>query len=87
MPSSVLSLRLSAKERALLEAASALTGISIGDFVRREALEAAEIVVAAGPMVTIAAKDCEKFEAWAASPAREIAGIRELVGRPPTWRK
>jgi len=38
-------------------------------------------------IVTIPAKDWERFEAWAAAPARDVAGLKELAGRPPTWRK
>ena len=35
--------------------------------------------------VVIPAKDWDGFEAWAR--AREIAGLKELARRPPTWRK
>jgi shikimate 5-dehydrogenase len=40
-----------------------------------------------GTRVTIPAKDWERFEAWAHTPAREVAGLKELAKRPPTWRK
>jgi hypothetical protein len=36
---------------------------------------------------TIPAKDWERFETWAAKPARQIAGLRALARRHPTWRK
>jgi hypothetical protein len=38
-------------------------------------------------IVLIPAKDWERFEAWAAKPAREIAAFKELARKPPTWRK
>jgi len=85
--STVLRVRLSDEERALLEAASTQARTSVSDFVRRKALEAAETNVMERRVVTIPAKEWERFEAWAAQPPREIAGLKELAGRPPTWRK
>jgi uncharacterized protein (DUF1778 family) len=87
MSSSVLSVRLSDQERTLLEAASSQARTNVSDFVRRKALEAAEADVLERRIVTIPAKDWVRFEAWAAEPAREVAGLKELSGRPPTWRK
>jgi uncharacterized protein (DUF1778 family) len=87
MSSSVLSVRLSEEERALLEAASTQARTNVSDFVRRRALEAAELDLLERRIVTIPAKDWERFEAWAARPAREIAGIKNLTRKPPTWRK
>ncbi len=87
MASSVLSVRLSEEERALLEAASERARTTTSDFVRRKALEAAEIDVLERRVVTIPAKDWARFEAWAAQPAREIAELKELARKPPTWRK
>jgi uncharacterized protein (DUF1778 family) len=87
MSSSVLSVRLSDQERALLETASSQSRTNLSDFVRRKALEAAEADVLERRVVTIPAKDWERFEAWAAKPPRVIAGLEELARRPPTWRK
>jgi hypothetical protein len=56
MPSSVLSVRLSDQERALLEAASSQARTNVSDFVRRKALEAAELDVLERRIVTIPAK-------------------------------
>jgi uncharacterized protein (DUF1778 family) len=83
----VLSVRLSEQESALLEAASSQARTNVSDFVRRKALEAAELEVLERRIVTIPAKDWERFEAWAAKPAREIPAIKELARRRPTWRK
>jgi uncharacterized protein (DUF1778 family) len=87
MSSSVLSVRLSEQERALLEAASSQARTNVSDFVRRKAVEAAEADVLERRVVTIPAKDWERFEDWAAKPAREVAGLKDLVRSPPTWRK
>ena len=87
MSSSVLSVRLNDEERVLLEAASSQARTNLSDFVRRRALEAAETDLIDRRIVTIPAKDWDRFEAWARRPAREIAGLKELARRPPTWRK
>jgi uncharacterized protein (DUF1778 family) len=87
MSSSVLSVRLSEEERELLESASAQARTNLSDFVRRKAIEAAEVDVLERRIVTIPAKDWERFEAWAARPARAIAGLKDLARKPPTWRK
>jgi uncharacterized protein (DUF1778 family) len=87
MSSLVLSVRLSEEERALLEAASSQARTNVSDFVRRKALEAAEMDVLERRIVAIPAKDWERFEAWAARPARKIAPLTELARRPPTWQE
>ena len=85
--STVLSVRLNEQERALLEEASSQARTNVSDFVRRKALEAAELEVLERRIVTIPAKDWERFESWAAQPAREIAGLEQLFSLTPTWRK
>ncbi len=87
MSSSVLSVRLSEQERALLESASAQARTNVSDFVRRKALDAAEIDILERRIVTIPAKDWERFEAWAARSARKVPGLEDLARRLPTWRK
>lgn len=84
---SVLSVRLSDEERSLLETASSQARTSLSDFVRRKALEAAEADVLERRIITIPAKDWERFEAWVDAPAREIAALKELGERSPTWQK
>jgi uncharacterized protein (DUF1778 family) len=79
--------RLNDQERAILEAASSQARTNVSDFVRRKALEAAELEIMERRVVTIPAKDWERFEAWAAQPPREIAGLKELLAMTPTWRK
>lgn len=85
--SAVLSVRVSASERALLEAAAVQARTTLSDFMRRKALEAAEIDVLDRRSIVIPAKDWERFEAWLETPPREIAALQELAKRPPTWRK
>ncbi len=82
---SVLSVRVSAEERAVLEAAAAQSRTSLSDFVRRKALESAEIDVLGRVVVTIPAKDWDAFEAWVTRPAETIPALVELAHRTPTW--
>jgi len=87
MATSVLSVRVSDEERALLEAASDQARTSLSDFVRRKALEAAEMNMLERPVMTIPAKDWEAFEAWANRPPQKIAALEELARTEPAWRK
>jgi uncharacterized protein (DUF1778 family) len=83
---SVLSVRVNANERAILEAAAEQSHTSLSEFVRRKALESAETEVLSRSVVTIPAKDWEAFEAWIERPANSVPGLMELAGRRPTWK-
>ena len=87
MPASILSVRVSAEERQLLEAAAEKSRTSLSDFVRRTALDAAEIECLERQTVAIAAKDWVKFEAWAQRPAAEIPALKVLARMRPTWQR
>ena len=87
MSTTVLSVRVSQEERAILEAASEQAHTSLSDFVRRKALEAAEIDVLERRIVTIPAEDWEAFEAWVERPPQHLPAIAELARRSPTWQK
>jgi uncharacterized protein (DUF1778 family) len=82
----VLSVRVSAGERSLLEAAAEQARTSLSDFVRRRAIEAAESDLLDRRIVTIPAADWERFEAWAQTPAQDIPALRRLAETPPVWR-
>lgn len=83
----VLSVRVSASERALLEAAAEQASTNLSDFVRRRALEAAETDLLNRRIVTITEKDWARFEAWASAPAREVPALRKLSKTRPVWQK
>lgn len=82
----VLSVRISPDERALLEAAAKNARASLSDFVRRKAIEAAEADLLERRIVTVAAEDWNKFEAWVGSPAKEVPELRKLAASRPAWR-
>jgi uncharacterized protein (DUF1778 family) len=87
MTTSVLSVRVNEEERALLEAASEQARTSLSDFIRRKALDAAELDVLERRIVIIPAKDWEAFEAWADRPSQPIAALEELARTEPDWRR
>ncbi len=80
-----VSVRVSPPEREMLEAAATQARTNLSDFIRRKALEAAEIELLIHPMVTIPAADWEKFEAWAHAPAKPVPALRELAATRPAW--
>ncbi|MGJ0391391.1 MAG: DUF1778 domain-containing protein [Methylocystis sp.] len=84
---SVLSVRVSPDERAILEAAAEQAHTTLSEFIRRKALESAETEVLNRTIVTIPAKDWDAFEAWLHRPAEKIPGLVELAARKPTWEK
>jgi uncharacterized protein (DUF1778 family) len=84
---SILSVRVSPEERAILEAAAEQARTTLSDFIRRKSLEAAEAEVLNRSVVTIPAKDWEAFEAWLHSPPGENPGLAELARRVPSWER
>ena len=81
----VVSVRVSPDERTLLEAAAEQAHTNLSDFVRRKAIEAAEMALLDQRQVTIPAAEWEKFEAWAQAPAKVVPGLRELAATRPAW--
>ena len=84
---SILSVRVNPNERAILEAAAEQAHTNLSDFMRRKALEAAEMDVLGRSIVTIPAKDWEAFEAWIARPAEIVPGLERLARLTPTWER
>ncbi|MGO9547356.1 MAG: DUF1778 domain-containing protein [Rhodomicrobium sp.] len=87
LATSVLSVRVSPYERAILEAAAEQSRTSLSDFMRRKALEAAEADVLNRAVVIVPAKDWEQFEAWLHAPAAVIPALEELGRVTPSWGK
>ena len=87
MPQStaVLSVRVSVRERDLLATAAEQARTSLSDFVRRKALEAAEMDVLERRIVTIPAADWKKFESWVNAPPKPMPALRRLARSRPTW--
>ena len=83
----ILSVRVNSEERALLEAAAEQSQTSLSDFVRRRALESAEMEVWGRSVVTIPAKEWKSFEAWLDRPAKSIPDLAKLARTPPSWQR
>jgi uncharacterized protein (DUF1778 family) len=83
--SPVVSVRVSQSERAVLENAAQLARTNLSDFIRRRALEAAEMDVLEQRTVTIPAEAWEKFEAWVNAPAKDVPALRRLAATRPAW--
>lgn len=81
----VLSVRVTPAERDLLAAAAEQAHTNLSDFVRRKALEAAEMDVLDRRIVTIPAEQWEKFERWADAPPKPVAALRNLAVTRPVW--
>ncbi|SJZ78353.1 DUF1778 domain-containing protein [Consotaella salsifontis] len=81
-----VSVRISARERELLEAAAEQARTNLSDFIRRKAVEAAELDLVHQNLVVIPAAEWEKVEAWAASPAKDVPGLSDLAKTVPAWR-
>jgi len=89
-PTSVLSVRLNDAERQLLQDASDEARTSVSDFVRRKAIEAAELQLMERRIITIPAKDWDRIEAWASAKPRKpkaLPGLVALAKAKPTWER
>ena len=80
---SVISIRMSDRERGLVEDAAEDARTSLSDFVRRSALEAAELALMACAEVTIPPEGWAEFEAFARAPARAVPALAELARARP----
>jgi len=87
MATSVLSVRVNDEERSLLEAASEQAHTNLSDFIRRKALEAAEIEFLERRVILIPGKSWEAFEAWAHGPPQKIAALKNLARKAPEWQR
>ena len=87
MPTSrnILSIRLNDEEKVILQSAAADERTTMSDYVRRQAIEAAELRIMERRVVTIPAEAWENFEAWCHAPAKEIPALVKLAGRKPAW--
>lgn len=81
----MVSVRVSPHERALPEAAAEHARTNLSDFVRRKAIEAAELELLDQRLVTIPAAAWETFEAWVREPAKSVPGLRDLPATRPAW--
>ena len=84
---SVLSVRVKSGERAILQVAAEQAHTSLSDFVRRKAIESAELEIMNRTVVTIPAKDREAVESWLKRPAKPNAALKKLLRTVPVWER
>ena len=83
--STVLSVRMSEEENALLRSAAADDHATISEYVRRAALMAAENALMDRRVVETPAEHWEEFEAMLNAPPRVVPVFKELAQRKPVW--
>jgi len=69
----------------LLESAAAQARTTLSDFIRRKAIEAAELELIDRRIVTMSVADWERFEAWAQAAAKAVPTLQALSGSAPAW--
>jgi uncharacterized protein (DUF1778 family) len=77
-----LHLRVDARQKALLEAASAATGASVSAFVLKAAAVAAAEVLADRQVFTLDLEAWRAFDEALTRPASDVGGLRELLRGP-----
>ncbi len=80
-----ISVRLSEAERDLLETAAEQSRTNLSDFIRRRAIEAAELQLLDRRVVTIPNESWAKFEALARGPAKDMPALRRLAENRVAW--
>ena len=85
--SAVLSVRVSPEEKLILQGAADKTRSTISEFIRRKALEAAEMELMTRRIVSIPEEQWAAFEAMLNAPVREVPALAELARRTPSWEK
>ena len=82
-----LSVRVTPAEREMLRAAAEHSKTNLSDYVRRKAIEAAEMELLERHEVVIPVEHWERFEAWANSPPQDIPELRALAEWRPSWKE
>lgn len=81
-----VSVRMTAAERDLIASAAENAHTNLSDYIRRKAIEAAELELLVNPKpVIIPAEDWEKFEGWLHSPPKDLPKLRKQLARRPVW--
>lgn len=82
-----VSVRMTPEERDLIQSAADQERTNLSDFIRRKAVEAAEMKLLERRVFTIPAADWERFEAWANRPPENIPELRALAEWRPKWKR
>ena len=87
MSTTILSVRVNDHERSLLEIAAQQAHTTLSEFIRRKALEAAELELMEQRVVEIPNGMWEQFEAWLDAPAKTSPALKRLATMNPVWER
>ena len=87
MSTTILSVRVNDDERSLLEIAAQHAHTTLSEFIRRKALEAAELELMEQRVVEIPHGMWEQFEAWLHAPTKPNPALRRLAHSKPVWER
>ncbi len=82
---SVISVRVSNNERHLLDEAAGKARTNLSDYVRRQALDAAEMFLMTRSVIKIPMARWVELEAWLERPAKVNENLSELAQSKPVW--
>ena len=85
MATSVLSVRVNEAEKTLLEMAAKHAHTNLSDFIRRKALESAEMEILDKTYIEIPAENWEAFESWLNEPPKVTPELKRLMQTKPAW--
>lgn len=84
-PMQPVSVRLTPEERELVKNAALESRTNLSDFIRKRAVEAAEIELTERRIVTIPVDRWEKFEAWVEEEPKKVPALQRLARSRPEW--
>ena len=83
----ILSVRVSPDEKGMLQAAANEARSTVSEFMRRKALEGAEMELIERRIITIDVDQWEAFESRLSASAKTIPALQELFDRKPVWER
>jgi len=88
MPTStILSVRVSPDEKTMIQHAAAEARSTVAEFMRRKAVEGAELELMERRVVQIDPDQWATFETMLDAPATDNTALQELSQRTPSWER
>lgn len=80
-----IEIRATVEQKAAIEAAAAIEGRTVADFSLPMLVERAEAVIQRDRQLQVSAAQFDEFLTILERPARDVAGLRELLTRPSVF--
>lgn len=74
-----IGVRVSTRQRELIQQAALVTGTSVSEFILVPAVERAASVLASEQVTRLNAETADRFVAWMNEPARVLSGMKRLA--------